>query len=285
MPGPAKHARHTLLASDEERDLAIAWIERQDYEARNKLIMAYKPLAAAFAATVARSSDLEMWKDLDQVAMIAMMEAIDNYNPSHGNRFGAFARQYIKGALRHYVMDNIGITRVGTNSSDKKVFSRFRQLRAEIEQKTGEPLNDLGREEIAKRLKVSINVVRRMEPRIVRSDVSLNQPVEHDDESDGIGDTDIPDDTQRVEETVMRKHDSIAIKRILADMLARLSDEERLIVDKRIMANKGLSLDRLGERLGMTKRAVQRLELRTIRRMKETLKRNGVNADTAFIHS
>ncbi len=283
MTASAKKARNqkgrnVMLTQEEELDLARAWLDNKDYDSRNKLVMAYNPLAVGMAAEVAQKTDRNLWKDLEQEAVAALTESIDNFDLSKGLRFGTYARWHIRGQLHRYVMDNTGITRVGTNLSDKKVFSRFRQMRSDYEKLTGHELDDEGRAEIAKQIGVKLDVVQRMEPRIVRSDVSLSRPTEYDDESD-YSNFDIADENQMVEETVAARHDIRVIRDAVAGIMGKLDSDQRMVIEKRILARHPLSLQKISQRLGITKRRVQQLERHTLDQFRRSLEEQGMQAE------
>lgn len=54
-------------------------------------------------------------------------------------------------------------------------------------------------------------------------------------------------------------------------ILERLSDEERFIIEQRVLANVPLSLKELGERLGMSRDQARLLEIATRDKMRELL--------------
>ena len=71
-------------------------------------------------------------------------------------------------------MDYYGVVRIGTNQPDKKVFMNLRRMVSALQAKNGgQPITDADRESIAAQLKVKVSTVKRMEPRIFASDVSV----------------------------------------------------------------------------------------------------------------
>ena len=76
-------------------------------------------------------------------------------------------------SLRH-AMDFHGVVRIGTNLPDKRVFQNLRREVAEIQARNGgRPITDADREAIARKLRVKVESVKRMEPRIFAADVAI----------------------------------------------------------------------------------------------------------------
>lgn len=178
-------ARTKMLSEEEERRLLDLYLDNDDMMAREKLILAYLPLATKAAQNVARRGTVPL-ADLCQEAAIALGEAIDRFDRTKEARISTLARIYIRAALLRYVMDNNGIVRVGTNFSDKRIFMNMRRMVSDIEAKTGAPLTDAGREQIAKDLGVKLIAVKRMEPRIFANDAHVSPTDSFDDEDGGV---------------------------------------------------------------------------------------------------
>lgn len=74
-----------------------------DASARDKLVLAFQPLAEYFARRFSgRGEPLE---DLTQVANIGLISAIDRFDPSRGVRFATFAAATIVGELKRHLRD------------------------------------------------------------------------------------------------------------------------------------------------------------------------------------
>ncbi len=80
----------------------------------------------------------------------------------------------MKSALLRHAMDYHGVVRIGTSLPDKKVFMNLRKMVAKFQAKNGGmPITDADRKVIAGRLKVKIDTVKRMEPRVFSSDIAV----------------------------------------------------------------------------------------------------------------
>lgn len=79
------------------------WQHERDPAAREALTLRYLPLARQLAHRYARSSVPH--EELMQVASLALVKAIDRFDPGHGSAFEAFALPTILGELRRYFRD------------------------------------------------------------------------------------------------------------------------------------------------------------------------------------
>jgi len=78
--------------------------DHSDCHAREELVRRYLPLARSLARRYARSS--EPYEDLVQVASLALLKAIERFDPERGIDFRAFAIPTILGELKRYFRDS-----------------------------------------------------------------------------------------------------------------------------------------------------------------------------------
>src|SRR5207248_2326999 len=71
-----------------------------DGRTRDELIQRYAPLAHSLATRFARPGREQ--EDVDQAAMLGLVEAVDRFHPGEHRAFSSFATPTILGEIRHY---------------------------------------------------------------------------------------------------------------------------------------------------------------------------------------
>ena len=173
--------------------------------------------------------------------------------------------------MQDFVLRNWSIVRTGTTAAQKSLFFNLRRMRAKIEEASGRPLDDQGRDKIATELGVDVCEVEAMELRMAASDQSLNSPVADGAESewqDFIADT-----RANPEEVVIGMRDAQTRSRWLAEALGELSSRERTIIAQRRLTDQGATLEELGRELGVSKERVRQLEHRALMKLRTSILR------------
>src|SRR6516165_6767793 len=80
------------------------WQDEGNAAAREELVRRFLPLARKLARRYARSA--VPYEDLVQVASLALLKAIDRFDPGRGSRFPAYAVPTILGEMRRHFRDN-----------------------------------------------------------------------------------------------------------------------------------------------------------------------------------
>jgi RNA polymerase sigma-B factor len=99
-----------VVRRDEDRALFDRLAADRDARARDELIERYLPLARSLARRCQHSP--EPLDDLIQIASLALVRAIDRFDPSRGYVFSAYAVPTINGALLHHFRDRASALRL-----------------------------------------------------------------------------------------------------------------------------------------------------------------------------
>jgi len=78
-----------------------------DIRRRNELVEDNRDLARKIAHRWQRQCT-EPYEDLEQIAVIGLIKAVDRFNPSENAAFSSFAVPYIQGEIQHFLRDQWG---------------------------------------------------------------------------------------------------------------------------------------------------------------------------------
>jgi RNA polymerase sigma-32 factor len=263
-------AQAPFLEREEEKLLAIAWREKGDRRALHKLTAAHMRLVIAIAAKF-RNYGLPI-SDLVQEGHVGLLEAAARFEPQRDVRFSTYATWWIRASIQDYVLRNWSIVRGGTSSSQKALFFNLRRLRARLAREPGAQSSGEAFEKIARTLGVSRADVEMIDSRLSGSDVSLNAQLVDEDSAGSAQRMDfLVDDGPRPDEIVEESVDSDRRVRWLKDALAVLSERERRIVEERRLTENLVTLETLGERLGISKERVRQIENRAMSKLRRAL--------------
>ena len=219
---------------------------------RERLVQAALPLAARLARRYhGRGEPLE---DLEQVARVGLLKAIDRYDPERG-AFTAFASVTIRGELRRHFRDRTWGVHVPR---------RMQELSLEVSRAQAEMTSELRRpptiNELAERLQTGPDdILAAQETLAAYAPVSLNSRVRTDspDElSDQVGDRD-------------GDLDSVEDRLTVGALLCRLPDRERRILAMRFYGNN--TQMEIAVKLGISQMHVSRLLSRALTWLREAM--------------
>lgn len=259
--------RAPLLAADHERELARAWREQRDERALHELTTAYMRLVVAMASRF-RHYGLPL-SDLVQEGNVGLMQAAMRFEPEREVRFSTYASWWIRSAMQDFVLRNWSIVRTGTTSAQKALFFNLRRLRARIGDVGDAVMSPEATSKVAKALRVPERDVEAMAARLSAPDRSLNAPLT--EEGGGEWQDLLADDAASPEYDAMNAHDSAARTELVQQAMRDLSDRERLIIRERKLEEDAVTLEALGERLGISKERVRQIEGSALEKLRRAL--------------
>jgi len=257
-----------LLEAEHEQQLATAWRDKQDHKALHELTTAYFRLVVALAARF-KNYGLPMG-DLMQEGVVGLMQAAQRFEPERKVRFATYASWWIRAAIQDYILRNWSIVRLTSTASQKALFFNLRRVKAKIE---GNPSKDLSREaalKIAEALHVGVADVEEMDARLTGGDRSLNATPGEPGESSEWQDL-LPDDAPRPDEHVMQTHDSAKRSTWIKHAMDKLTAREQTIIRARQMTDDSVTLETLGQQLGISKERVRQIEANALAKLKNAL--------------
>ncbi|MEA3536576.1 RNA polymerase factor sigma-32 [Rhizobium sp. CC-YZS058] len=257
------------LERSEEQELAQAWKDNHDQEARNKIAMAHMRLVISMAAKF-RHFGLPM-SDLVQEGHIGLLEAAARFEPSRDVRFSTYATWWIRASMQDYVLRNWSIVRGGTSSAQKALFFNLRRLRAKLAQGNRQLTARAVHEEIATALGVSLADVQTMDARLSGSDTSLQAPISSGESDSGERLDLLACAAPLPDEQVTDMIDQERRRTWLGHALESLNDREMKIIRARRLSEDSATLEELGADLGISKERVRQIETRALEKLKVAL--------------
>ncbi len=222
----------------------------RDPALRDELFEHYLPLARAVARKFSgRGVETE---DLEQVAGMALLKALERFDPARGFRFVTYAVPTITGDVRNYLRDKSGLMRM-----PRDMRQRLYQMTQEQERFEREHLRTPTAVELSERMGIAPEeVLALLALRTQNEAVSLDAPVGEEGDtqlSDLLGSTD--DRFERMERSEWAQW-----------LLSKVGDTERELLTLRY--RDGLGQRETARRLGISQMQVSRLERRALSRLR-----------------
>jgi RNA polymerase sigma-32 factor len=256
------------LERDEEHNLAVRWRDDKDQAALHRLTSAHMRLVIAVAARF-RNFGLPM-SDMILEGLVGLLEAAARFEPEREVRFSTYATWWIRSAMQDFVLRNWSIVRTGTTSAQKSLFFNLRRLRARIGDIGDGAIGAEARGQVAQALGVPERDVDAMAARMSAPDRSLNAPLTDEGEGGEWQDL-LADEHDTPEAEAMVAHDSAARADLVREALRDLSDRERLIIRQRKLEEETVTLEALGQRLGISKERVRQIEGNALEKLRRAL--------------
>ena len=253
-------SRRPVPDKREVRELLMEYHESGDPALRDRIVEIHLGLAEYLARRFDRRG--EPLDDLVQVASLALIHAVDRFDPTRGLEFTTFAVPTIVGELKRYFRDKGWALRVPR---------RLQELHLRLATTVAELTHELGRSpsipEIADRAQASTDeVIEAMEAGRAYRSSSLDAPISGDDPTAQSWKLGQPDDN----------FTGIDERSELASLLRDLPERERTILLLRFY--EGMTQSEIAERIGISQMHVSRLLSRTL----EQLRRRAAEEDRAI---
>ncbi|WP_101846587.1 RNA polymerase sigma factor SigB [Halobacillus sp. Marseille-P3879] len=254
--------------SQHHNDEVYDWIEYlqenpRDEEVQEKIVLVYNDLVESIARKYSKNSTIH--EDLVQVGMLGLLAAIRRYDPSFGKSFESFAIPTIIGEIKRFIRDKTWSVHVPR---------RIKELGPKIKKAAEDLTSELQRSpsviEIADYLEVSEeDVLETMEMGKSYKALSVDRKIEADSDGSTVTILDLIGNPEG-------GYEQIDQKMLLQKVLPILSEREQEILQCTYFEN--LSQKDTGERLGISQMHVSRLQRRALRKLKEALQAESIEA-------
>jgi RNA polymerase sigma-B factor len=246
-----------VAEQQEEKRLFLTYRRTGDLRARDALVARYLPLARSLARRYRGAS--EPLEDLEQVASLALVKAVDGFDPARGTAFSSYAVPSIAGAIKRHFRDFGWSLRMPRDLQELAV--RVERLTQEGAGATGTAPTPA---EIAAQAGVGVeDVLEAREAYRALHAVSLDQPRRSEtEEGDNLVDT-----LTAVDAEIPGAEDRV----VLDSLLATLDPRSEQIV--RLYYQHDLTQTEIGRRLGYSQMHVSRLLRQAIARLATAVER------------
>ncbi|WP_341760197.1 RNA polymerase sigma factor RpoH [Candidatus Endowatersipora endosymbiont of Watersipora subatra] len=257
-----------ILEPQEEYMLGKRYMEHHDPQAAHKLVTSHLRLVAKIAMNY-RGYGLPIGEVISE-GNVGLIQAVKKFDPERGFRLATYAMWWIKASIQEYVLRSWSLVKIGTTSSQKRLFFNLRQLKGKIKAlEDGELKNDHV-QKIAKKLNVSEDEVRSMNQRL-SGDTSLNAPIRMKEGENRQWQDWLVDENES-QESLLIKQDELQVRReMLRDAISVLNEREQRIFKARRLYEEPLTLETLSNELEISRERVRQIEVRAFEKVQKKM--------------
>lgn len=229
------------------------WQDDGDCAAREALVNGFLPLARKLARRYTKSS--EPYEDLFQVASLALVKAIDRFDPDRGASFSSFAVPTILGELRRYFRDSTWSVHVSRGAKERAL--AVADALEHLTDLEGRAPNVQG---LARYLELSIeDVLDALSAKEAYAAQSLDGPAST--EEDGVGSL---GDTLGAEDA---SYELIEARMVVAGALPSLSERDRHVLRMRFVEE--MTQSEIAAQIGISQMQVSRVLRRSLEQVRD----------------
>lgn len=254
------------LTFEKEQELAFRWKNEQDESAAHELMESYLRLVVKVAISF-KGYGLPI-TEVIQEGNIGLIQAISRFEPERGFRLSTYAMWWIRAQIQEYILANWSMVKIGTTSSQKKLFFNLKRLRNKLRESGSDEMSMDVAEKIAKELGVKINDVIGMEQRLQGGDQSLNATISGDEGTSEWMDLLVEDGPSQEDLMVKSQEDGLR-RKALKEAISILDEREKAIFTSRQLCDerKVPTLEALSQHFGISRERVRQLEKRAFEKI------------------
>ena len=252
-------AKYPLLSPKEEQLLAQKFYNSKDPQAAKILAQANLRFVVKIAMEYTRFGARLI--DLIQEGNIGLLQAIKQFNPYKGVRLITYAVWWIRGYMQEYILRQYSLVRIGKTARQKKLFYQLRKEQAELLNLT--PMQP----EKALPPPSGFKEQQELKHRLNLKDISLDQPASPQSSTRLIDLQFAPNDLNPEEQFNLLEEKQI-ITEAIKKLKPLLSKKELFILNKRLLCEKPLTLQKIGEKYSVSREYIRQIEARLLDKIK-----------------
>ncbi|ACN15499.1 RpoH [Desulforapulum autotrophicum HRM2] len=257
--------RYRLLTREEEVNLGTKIQEENDSDAAYVMVTSNLRLVVKIALDFQRIW-MQNLLDLIQEGNIGLVKAVKKFDPYKNVKFSYYASFWIKAYILKFIMDNWRLVKIGTTQGQRKLFFRLKKEKQKLIDEGFDP----GPKLLSERMGVSEQEIIEMDQRLDGWDLSLDEPLRNDSDTERIEFINVESDS--TEDRVARKEIEDILHVRVKKFTATLNPREMEIFSKRIFSDEPRTLQEIGEEYNISRERVRQIENNIIKKMKEYFK-------------
>ncbi len=219
--------RYRLLTREEEIELGRRIQEDGDQEAAYIMTTSNLRLVVKIALEFQRIW-MQNLLDLIQEGNIGLVQAVKKFDPYKNVKFSYYASFWIKAYILKFIMDNWRMVKIGTTQGQRKLFFRLKKEKQQLIEQGFDPKPKL----LSERLGVSEKEVVDMDQRLANWDLSLDEPLKNDSNTERIEFINMESDSS--EDRMAKKEIEDILHTKVKKFKRTLNDRELEIFEQRI---------------------------------------------------
>ena len=259
-----------ILTDEEEKKLAIDWLENGDTKAAQKLVTSHLRLVAKIAMGY-KGYGLPLF-DLISVGNLGLIQAIRKFDPDKGFRLATYAIWWIRASIQEYVLHSWSLVKIGTTAAQKKLFFNLRKAKSKIGALDEGDMHPDNVTKIASDLGVSETEVVSMNRRLSGGDASLNAMISADGESSMEWQDWLEDDAIDQETNFAEHEEYSARQSLMVDAMKDLNEREQRILQARRLAEPPLTLEDLATEFSVSRERIRQIEVRAFEKLQNSMR-------------
>jgi RNA polymerase sigma-32 factor len=264
-------SRYPFLTAGEERDLARRYRETGDREAARRLVLSHLRLVIKIAHEYRTAYGNLL--DLIQEGNVGLMRAVKTFDPERGVRLSHYAGWWIRSYILKSILDIFRLIKIGTTQAQRRIFFNLMREKERIERMGFKPETA----ELAAAMEVKPEEVEEMELRLTRPELSLDAPLQGDEEKRHIDF--LAAETPAMEETLDRMAFKDILETKLAEFAQTLNERETRIFRDRLVAEVPMTLQAIADEYGVSRERARQIEERIKEKIKQFFQKAGIEVE------